>query len=237
MEQRKKSNPGRGKICSKTLRHEGACWENKVEKWYMSRGQSVQGHVNWVKDFQLLYPKTKEEPLEGKIATKWTWFQKYSSRCSVAKHLQKSKTGQGMRSWMDSLALSLVDIFPTLLHPEHLFILFIKWLQGFGWNIPGHGTSWELGQPFNWTRSTFFLFCFTALSSIVVFSLHLQTLVLFYPLLHSLLCTASLSPRPTLTCSALSNVNPSIWITKSSVFGNHVVAFKSAMAGSLVLCF
>ena len=80
------------------LRHEGAWWENKVEKWYMSRGQSVQGHVNWVKDFQLLYPKTKEEPLGEKIATKWTWFQKYSSRCRVAKHLQKSKTGQGIRS-------------------------------------------------------------------------------------------------------------------------------------------
>ena len=144
-------------------------------------------------------------------------------------------TGQGTRSWMDSLALSLVDIFPTLLHPEHLSILFIKWPQGFGWNIPGHGTSWELSQPFNWTRSTFFLFCFSALPSIVVFSLHLQTLMLFYPLLHSLLCMASLSPRPTLTCSALCKVNPSTWITKSSVFGNHVVAFKSAMAGSLVL--
>lgn len=115
----------------------------------------------------------------------------------------------GMRSWMDSLALSLVDIFPTLLHSEHLFILFIKWPQGFGWNIPGHGTSWELGQPFSWTRSIFFLVCFSALLSIVVFSLHLQTFTFFYPLLHSLLCMASLSPRPTLTCNAPSKVNPS----------------------------
>lgn len=34
--------------------------------------------------------------------------------------------GQVMRSWVDTPVLSLVDIFPTSFHPEHLFILFIE---------------------------------------------------------------------------------------------------------------
>lgn len=53
--------------------------------------------MNWVKDFQLLYPKTKEEPLGEKIANNGLGFRN-TLPDSVAKHLQKSKTRRGMRS-------------------------------------------------------------------------------------------------------------------------------------------
>lgn len=92
-----------------------------------------------------------------------------------------------MRSWVDSLALSPhllspVDVFPTPFHPEHLFVLFIKWPQGSGWNIPGHGTNWELGQPFDLTLPTFSVFSPSLVLFRAIFSLHLQTFAFPNPL-------------------------------------------------------
>lgn len=106
--------------------------------------------------------------------------------------------GWGVDGQWKAKALSLHSffwlIFSLSFHPEHLFLTLINWVltllikrpQEFGWNIPGHGTIWEAGQPFNRTLPSSVFF--PAFLFVAFLSLHLQSLAFPIPLHTPLLC-------------------------------------------------